>query len=445
MRLKTLLPQDSRGNSNTGTIAGSGTSLVSGYIGTALSFNGSGYVTFTSISPFTLASASSEISVCCWIKLTAADGNILSIRNSGNGSPVLDFGVGYNGVDNASTGKLSILSRDNAGLGLTGCTSAGTVNNGNWHHVAFTRSSAQLITIYIDGAVNGTPVTDGGTAGITPNVAGCAIAKEMLNAGIPTFNGLIDDFQVYNRALTSTEIGAIYSYIPTAWVAEALLAAAGALGANVRAIQSARSTLPASGKVTADAFIKGRIPAEAALKPEGSLLALARALNSGNARLSTAGGLRVAANILTPPSPPYVGVIAHKGTDIMEMVTTNLNADMEMLLSSGTLAGRSSPERGPAEVITVSAPLYLLDRTLGADWTDVEQLMTRVGQLEARVAELEQLIIDPDSFLNVGFYANAAALPTPPDAPPEVTVLAYNNGAGKLKVWDPSSGTWKNA
>ena len=200
---------DSSGNSNTGTIAGSGTTVVTGQIGNALSFNGSGYVTFTSISPFTLASASSEISVSCWIKTSLTDTVILSVRNSGNASPALDFVLGYNFVDNAFTGKPSVLVRDDAGGGTTAISATSAVNNNAWHHVVWTRNSSKLNTFYIDGVAAGSG-SDTMSSGVTPNVAGSAIANERVNA-LTMFTGLMDDFQVYNRALTSGEVGQIYA------------------------------------------------------------------------------------------------------------------------------------------------------------------------------------------------------------------------------------------
>ena len=156
---------DASVNGNTGTIAGSGTTLVTGHIGSALSFNGSGYVTFTSVALLGLASATSEISIACWIKSTGTDCTIVSLRDAG--SALLDFVTGFNGLANAGTGKLSIIVRDSGGGGLNTATSSAAVHDNTWHHVAMTRTSAKLITLYIDGASDGT-VTDTMSAALTP-------------------------------------------------------------------------------------------------------------------------------------------------------------------------------------------------------------------------------------------------------------------------------------
>jgi hypothetical protein len=55
-----------------------------------------------------------------------------------------------------------------------------------------------------------------------------------------------------------------------------------------------------------------------------------------------------------PPLPPYAAVIAHRGTDIKEMVTTNINADIDIMVSPGTVVGRTSSGRGLAEAVPIA-------------------------------------------------------------------------------------------
>lgn len=202
-----MVTADTSGNGNTGTISGSGTTLVAGKFGSALSFDGNGYITFTSVTALGLASAATEFSVACWIKTTNIDGCIYSIRNSGSGNPIINLVVGYNGVDNVNTGKLSVIVRDDVGAGLKNVNAPSAINDGNWHHVALTRTTGQLLTLYQDG-VSVASGTDTMTTGITPNVSGSAIAKDILG-GVPTIVGLLDDLQVYNRALTSPEVASL--------------------------------------------------------------------------------------------------------------------------------------------------------------------------------------------------------------------------------------------
>lgn len=200
---------DSSGNSNTGTLAGTGTTLVAGQIGNALSFNGSGYVTFTSTALLGLASSTSEFTISCWVKTSQLDATLVCLRNSGVPNTLLDFVIGYNGASNVNTGKLSVIIRGDNGAGLVAVNGATAINNNAWHHAVLTRDSSKLLTIYLDGVSNASG-TDTLTGGLTPNVAGSALAYERVAATRP-LTGAMDDFRFYNTALTSVEVAALYA------------------------------------------------------------------------------------------------------------------------------------------------------------------------------------------------------------------------------------------
>ncbi|MCF7567638.1 LamG domain-containing protein [Sabulilitoribacter arenilitoris] len=91
-----------------------------------------------------------------------------------------------------------------------GQNSTGKVNDGEWHHIAYTYDGAD-IKVYIDAVLDFTrPETRINTA-----VAGdrqITIGSEGASDGSLTFRrfkGAIDDLRVYNRALTAVEIAAL--------------------------------------------------------------------------------------------------------------------------------------------------------------------------------------------------------------------------------------------
>ena len=199
---------DTSGNSNTGTLQGSGTTLVSGQIGSAISFNGSGYVSFTSVAALGLPTQTSEFSASVWIKTSAVTAAIIEFRDPTAG--ILHFGIGYNGL-NGNNGAPDVLLQASSGVGgVNTLLSTTPVNDNNWHHLVYTRNSSQLNTIYIDGVSN-TSSTDSIGGGITPTLADANIGKDVLNGGITQIIGLLDDIQIYNRAITSTEVNSIYT------------------------------------------------------------------------------------------------------------------------------------------------------------------------------------------------------------------------------------------
>ena len=91
---------------------------------------------------------------------------------------------------------------------LNSFSTVGTVNDSRWHHVAYVydQSAAGGITLYIDGVQAGSQ----GNAGAWSWPASQQI--ELGRSWDPfwrAYDGWLDDFRIYNRALTPTEVGQI--------------------------------------------------------------------------------------------------------------------------------------------------------------------------------------------------------------------------------------------
>jgi hypothetical protein len=81
------------------------------------------------------------------------------------------------------------------------------VNDGLFHHIAVTRNNL-LATIYVDGSV----VASNFAAGVVmlSNNVPCFAAISPCSGENP-FTGVLDEIQVYNRAITANEVQAIYA------------------------------------------------------------------------------------------------------------------------------------------------------------------------------------------------------------------------------------------
>lgn len=196
--------KDSSGNNNNGVIDTT-TWTSNGKHGKALVF-ATGNVSISNPSRFAFPSATSEKTVAAWIKTSATDASIFSMRDGG-GNPVFDLQIGFDGVDNGVTGKPSFIVRDDAGNGLAHIHSSTAINDNQWHHVVAVRDSSKNLYIYVDGAqvANGSD-----TMGTTLTPTGVYIGDEPLNTIIPNMVGSIDDVRVYNRALTAANVHALY-------------------------------------------------------------------------------------------------------------------------------------------------------------------------------------------------------------------------------------------
>lgn len=96
---------------------------------------------------------------------------------------------------------------------------AGTVKLGQWAHFAFVYkgdATSIMLSLYKNGVLAGTPYTS--TNGLSSNSAMTAIGsqEDLPNPSyIRVFSGAMDDYRVYNRALSSNEIAELYAELYT--------------------------------------------------------------------------------------------------------------------------------------------------------------------------------------------------------------------------------------
>ena len=185
----------------------------------ALSFDGSSAVTFTPTGQNDLNAyvdfgiapgqvGTNDYTVSYWMQSSYSTastlGDILGNRTYGSAGPF--FGVRLNGNGTTSFEQYQNTSGLN-GIGLG--SSPVTVNDGQWHHVAVTRSGT-LVTFYIDGVV----VKSGNTAATTNIVP---TANFRVGRSLPFTGGnfyslpfSLDELRVYkSRALAACEIAAL--------------------------------------------------------------------------------------------------------------------------------------------------------------------------------------------------------------------------------------------
>jgi RHS repeat-associated protein len=149
-----------------------------------------------------------QASIEGWIK-TTQPGMIFSAGDFGGFAatrPVL-----YVGTDGRLRGQLGQVS----GAGYTPITSAGPVNDGQWHHVVLTVGGAKQ-KLYLDGQVvgelNGTLIDEyreyayvgsGDRASLWSDIPGGPAIR-----GVFAFQGSIDEFALYGKPLTDAEVQA---------------------------------------------------------------------------------------------------------------------------------------------------------------------------------------------------------------------------------------------
>ncbi len=177
---------DSAG-SNNGTITGA--TWTTGKYEDGLDFDGSGdYVNITNGE--TIGTGAKTI--CAWIYPESLAGLYYG-RILENGKCLFLINGDYHRLQFSSNANNAYLTPTNS---LTIDT---------WHHVCAVRDSSGVANVYINGTISGTPNQASGTpvAGTTNLYIGNR------QAGDRSFNGIIDDVRIYDRALSETEIQAV--------------------------------------------------------------------------------------------------------------------------------------------------------------------------------------------------------------------------------------------
>ena len=197
----TTVANDSSGNRNHGRLTNmdSATDWVPGKRGKALDFDGSNdYVTMGNITADDFGTGPMSVSV--WFK-TSSVGYQEPVDNKTAGTNLAGFNLYMNTGSNKMTFRIADGTNQRSISGIT------AVDNNQWHHAVGVRNG-DTITIYIDGVQEGTAT--GVSAYNISNATTFFVGAYGTGAGQANWNGLIDDVRVYNRALSATEIQALY-------------------------------------------------------------------------------------------------------------------------------------------------------------------------------------------------------------------------------------------
>ena len=177
---------DSSGNGNDGTNHGATPTI--GKLGGAMSFDGtSDYVDLGS----SLNLSPQHMTVSLWAKTSSAAFGVMYAHGR---TPWDGFEISQVG------GSLRVTSETPGTVDFW--SNIGGLNDNSWHHVVLTYDGATAM-IYVDGSAHGS------ASGNIPYNTAYDNYIGMRGDG-SSFNGSIDDVQIYNRALSSDEVASLY-------------------------------------------------------------------------------------------------------------------------------------------------------------------------------------------------------------------------------------------
>jgi len=183
-----------------GTTVGAGVTWTTGKQGGALDFAGGAAAATgptATLAQNPLATCTNELTVSAWVKLHELQ----------NWARIFDFGTG-------TTRFIYLAPTDGAGMHFAMVAESGVFDlvtatpplaaDDSWHHVAATVATGGAVTLYVDGAVVGSGVSDKVKPSDFASMTDLWLGKSRFPD--PYLHGAVDDLRIGCRALTADEI-----------------------------------------------------------------------------------------------------------------------------------------------------------------------------------------------------------------------------------------------
>jgi hypothetical protein len=191
---------DASGNNNQGTLT-NGPKRAVGKLGQALDFDGSNdYVDAGNI---TTLNGVSALSVSAWVKTDTLEGGDSNLRDI----------TAKNGVGAAVTTHILRLDTSvdlfefyAAGAAFVQARATTPVQTNTWYHIVGTYDGA-FVRIYINGVEEKATAKTGATGDTSEPLR---IGNSSLSSNTRHWDGSIDEFRIYNRALSAEEVKRLY-------------------------------------------------------------------------------------------------------------------------------------------------------------------------------------------------------------------------------------------
>ena len=217
----TTLP-DSSGKGNNGKLSidilpdggvpsSAGYEFVTGKVGKALTVHkaGLGYVSV----PTAVFANAADITIAVWVNVTTSQSwqRVLDVGINAKIAKNTQTGTKYLNIAPKNDGSNMLVSITTNGYGNEQQLSAPSLATSTWIHLAAVLASGGVGRLYVNGA----EANSNTSLALRPADLGAIdyafIGKSQFSAD-PAFDGIVDEFRVYNRALSAAEILALYNF-----------------------------------------------------------------------------------------------------------------------------------------------------------------------------------------------------------------------------------------
>ena len=197
---------DRSGAGNTGTLT-NGPSIIEGKLGQALNFTAADDE-YVSMGDINAVDGLTAITASVWAKGTGSGERHIFDKTSCLGTNNAGTFEIQTGGFVAGKASFLIYPADATPSSYVNIDSTVTVTDGAWHHIVGVYDGTSLM-IYVDGVLSGSSALAGETLSSTSSVV--EVGGNCNGVGSLNWDGSIDEARVYNRALSASEIKALYS------------------------------------------------------------------------------------------------------------------------------------------------------------------------------------------------------------------------------------------
>jgi len=194
-----------------GAPTGTGYDFVTGKIGKALALHkaGVGYVKV----PTAVFANATDITIAVWANVTTSQNwqRLLDVGINAKLAQNTQTGTKYLNIVPKNEGSNMLFSLTTNGYGSEQTLTAPNLAVGVWTHVVLVLAANAGGKLYVNGAQAGANASLSLRAADLGAIDYAFIAKSQFTAD-PAFDGSVDEFRVYNRALSEVEVQALYAF-----------------------------------------------------------------------------------------------------------------------------------------------------------------------------------------------------------------------------------------
>jgi Concanavalin A-like lectin/glucanases superfamily len=154
-------------------------------------------------------------SISLWFKADGVSSSQTLVRSDGGESS------SYSGywlqLAVAGAGTMSLSFGDNTGASSNSrntITTSAAITPNAWHHVVINVRGANDMDFYINGAKNNEATYSGSASTMVYNTINTGGVIGLYPGASSSFAGLMDDYRIYTKALSPTEISTLYNFQP---------------------------------------------------------------------------------------------------------------------------------------------------------------------------------------------------------------------------------------